>query len=132
MKKIEVSAALIVNEEKEILCTKRLGGEFDGMWEFPGGKIEDGEDGRAAVIREIKEELSVDIAVDEYFTTITYQYASFHLTMHLYFSSIINGELILNEHSDATWSSVDKMDNLNWVPADVQIIELLKDSSYLQ
>ena len=102
------------------------------MWEFPGGKIEAGEDGRAAVIREIKEELSVDIDVDEYFTTITYQYDSFHLTMHLYFSSIINGELILNEHSDATWSSVDKMDNLNWVPADVQIIELLKDSSYLQ
>ncbi|CAM3600287.1 (deoxy)nucleoside triphosphate pyrophosphohydrolase [Erysipelothrix urinaevulpis] len=131
MKRIEVSAAVILQDDK-ILVTKRIGEEFDGQWEFPGGKVEAGETHEETVIREIKEELSVDIKVNQYFDTITYQYDSFHLTMHLFFCEIKYGELVLNEHSDAKWLMIDELSGLDWVPADIQIVDLLKNSKYLK
>ena len=105
IKKIYVAAAIIINEEKnKILITKRQGGQFDGLWEFPGGKIENGETSKEATIREIKEELSLEIEIIDYFNSIEYQYEDFYLTMHLYWSSIKSGELSLNEHSDFLWA----------------------------
>lgn len=132
MKQIHVAAAIIINENKnKILITKRQGGQFDGLWEFPGGKIEDGETSEEATIREIKEELSLTIEIVDYFTTIEYQYESFYLTMHLYWSAIESGILKLNEHSDYVWATKDQLNNLGWVPADIQLIDQIKSSSFL-
>lgn len=130
MKKINVVAAVLYDEEK-IFITKRQGGEFDGMWEFPGGKIEEGETHREALEREIMEELSVGIHVEQYLMTLQHQYETFHLTMHLYWSKIKSGELCLNEHSDGKWLLLDQLDDVNWVPADIVVVDKIKESNFL-
>lgn len=133
MKTVNVAAAIIVNnQQNKILITKRQGGEFDNMWEFPGGKIEKGETNEEATIREIKEELSVDIKIKNYFTTINHQYETFYLTMHLYWAKIINGSLTLNEHKAYKWVSKSQLDDVNWIPADIQLVAQIKESNYLQ
>ena len=129
MKYIEVVAAVITNEDK-FLITQRVGGQFDGMWEYPGGKIETGESHHVALKREIKEELDVEIDIDEFLTTITYQYETFHLTMHLYYCHVTSGELTLNEHASMRWIELDEAKNIYWVPADVQVVDLIARSSY--
>ena len=133
MKRIHVGAAVILNSNNnKILVTKRQGGIFDSLWEFPGGKIEAGETSEEATIREIKEELSLTIEIVDYFTTIEYKYDSFDLTMDLYWSAIQSGTLSLNEHSDYMWASKEQLSGLDWVPADIQLIEKIKNSSFLQ
>lgn len=130
VKQINVVAAIIYSEQK-ILITKRQGGEFDGLWEFPGGKIEKDETHREALEREICEELSLGIHVEEYLMTLQHRYDTFHLTMHLYWSSIKSGQLMLNEHSDAKWVSVGELDHVHWIPADVAVVEKIKESNFL-
>lgn len=125
MKTIEVVAA-IIKHNNEILVTRRGYGEFVDMWEFPGGKIEPSETREVALIREIKEELEVDIDVNEFLTTIEYDYSTFHLTMHCFICSIYDGELHLNAHNDAKWITLEQLDSLNWIPADVLVVEKLK------
>lgn len=125
MKTIEVVAAIIKHENK-ILATRRSYGEFENMWEFPGGKIEPSETREEALIREIQEELEVDINVDEFLTTIDYDYSTFHLTMHCFICNIKSGELHLNAHNAAKWITEDEMNSLNWVPADVLVVDKLK------
>lgn len=133
MKQIYVAAAVIINDNKDkILVTKRRGGPFDGLWEFPGGKIEKDETSEEATIREIQEELSLTISIVKYFTTIKYQYDSFHLTMDLHWSVVKSGKLVLNEHADYRWAFENELEDLNWVPADIQLINLIKESSFLQ
>ena len=122
MKTIEVVAALIKKQDK-IFITRRSYGEFADMWEFPGGKIELGESREEALIREVKEELELDINNLEYLTTVEYDYPNFHLTMHCFICEICGGELVLNAHNDAKWVSLEELSTQKWVPADVEVVE---------
>ncbi len=121
MKNIEVVAAIIQKNNK-ILATKRGYGEFENMWEFPGGKIEAGETRETALKREIKEELDADITIDQFLITVEYPYPNFHLIMHCYFCSLINGEFNLLEHNEARWLDLDNLWSVDWLQADIDVI----------
>lgn len=125
MKTIEVVAAIIKRDDK-ILATQRGTGEFKGGWEFPGGKIEQGESTHNALVREIMEELDTTIQVNELFDIVEYDYPNFHLTMHCYWCEIKSGNLILKEHQDAKWLTKEELDSVDWLPADLGLIEKLK------
>lgn len=125
MKSIEVVAAIIVRGD-QILATKRGYGDYKNYWEFPGGKIETGETKEAALIREIKEELEVAVSIDQYLCTLQYDYPKFHLTLHCYICSLLDDEFKLVEHLDARWLSKELLDSVNWLPADIQLIEILR------
>lgn len=125
MKTIEVVAAIIKHDNK-IFTTRRGYGEFENMWEFPGGKIEAGETREEALIREIKEELELNIEINSYLTTIDYDYSNFHLTMHCFICSIKSGKLQLNAHNYAKWMIMEELNELNWVPADILVVDKLK------
>lgn len=131
MKTIRVVAAVLrsVNEKNEpiIFATKRGYGDFKGGWEFPGGKIEDGETPQEALKREIKEELEVDIRVGELLDTIEYDYPKFHLSMDCFWSEIISGELVLNEHEDAKWLDKKSLDSVEWLAADISLVDIIKE-----
>ena len=126
MKTIEVVAA-IIQHNNEIFTTRRGYGKFENMWEFPGGKMEMAETRGEALRREIKEELELDIYISKYLTTVDYDYPNFHLTMHCFICTICGGELHLNVHNDAKWTTLEELDKLNWVPADILVIEKLKE-----
>lgn len=125
MKHIEVVAA-IIHKDGAYFSTQRGYGEFEGKWEFPGGKIEIGESHEIALKREIMEELGVNIAIDKFICTTDYDYPSFHLTMHCYLCNIISGEIELHEHKSARWLTSETLDSVEWLPADKDIIEMLK------
>lgn len=129
MKTIEVSAAIIICESK-IFVTQRGYGEFKDMWEFPGGKLEQGETGEQAIIREIKEELNAEIIVKEYLNTIEYTYPSFHLIMHNYICKLKEKHLELLEAEDAKFVGLSELDTIDFLPADLLILPALK--KYLQ
>ena len=126
MKTIEVVAAIIQDEEGHMLATQRGYGEYEGWWEFPGGKIEPGEAHDVALVREIWEELNVMIKIDEWLCTIEYDYPRFHLTMHCALCHIVQGRVQLNEHTSAKWLAKGELDSVNWLPADVEVIKELK------
>ena len=125
MKSIEVVAAIIRKEDK-VFATQRGYGEWKDWWEFPGGKMEPGELPQDALKREIREELSTEINVNEYLCTVEYDYPKFHLTMHCYLCSLLTDALHLNEHEAARWLAKSELDSVNWLPADKTIIEQLK------
>ena len=125
MNHIEVVAAIIRKEDK-IFVTQRGYGEWKDWWEFPGGKMEPGESPQDALKREIREELSTEINVNEYLCTVEYDYPKFHLTMHCYLCSLLTDALHLNEHEAARWLAKSELDSVNWLPADKTIIEQLK------
>ncbi len=127
MKRIEVSAAIIIKNNK-IFVTKRGYGEFKGMWEFPGGKLEAGETGEQAIVREIKEELDADIIVDKYLSTIDYDYPTFHLTMHNYICHLAAEHIVLKEHEDAKFVEMTEIDSVDFLPADILVVNDLKKS----
>ena len=122
MKQIEVVAAIIRKGDK-IFATQRGYGEWQDWWEFPGGKMEAGETPECALVREILEELSAEISVDEYLCTINYDYPQFHLTMHCYLCSLVTEALHLNEHEAAKWLEKDELDSVKWLPADYEVLE---------
>lgn len=126
MKTIEVAAAIIRDGDK-ILATQRGYGEFKDGWEFPGGKIEPGESREEALIREIQEELDVEIEVGEFVETVEYDYPQFHLTLHCFFCAVKSGQLILKEHESARWLTRDMLDSVEWLPADLGLIGRLKE-----
>ena len=127
MRQIEVVAAIIVKDNK-VFATQRGDGEWKDFWEFPGGKIDAGETPEEALRREIKEELDTEIAVGELFTTINYDYPTFHITMHCYLCTIENGSLTLLEHEAAKWLSLEQLDSVTWLPADLLVIAELQKS----
>lgn len=124
-KNINVVAAIILRDGK-FFATQRGYGEWKDWWEFPGGKIEQGETPEEALKREIREELSTEISVDEFLCTVEYYYPKFHLSMHCYICSLLTESLHLNEHEAARWLNRDEMESVNWLPADVKVIESLK------
>ena len=150
MKQIEVVAAIIRKDDK-IFATQRGYGEWKDWWEFPGGKMEAGETPEGALVREIHEELSADISVDEFLCTVEYDYpkltsgracsrsedskqalvatrsiAAFHLTMHCYICSLLTESLHLNEHEAAKWLTKNELNSVKWLPADLNVIQELK------
>lgn len=127
MKEIKVVAAIIQKENK-ILATKRGYGEFINMWEFPGGKIEPGETKEEALIREIKEELNIEINVDKFAIDIEYQYPNFYLFMSCFMCSIKEGSIELLEHNDGRWITKEELNTLNWLPADIDAVNYLKEN----
>ena len=130
MKTIRVVAAVIkaVNEYGEpiIFATQRGYGEFKGGWEFPGGKIEVGETSQEALKREIVEELDTEISVGELIDTIEYDYPEFHLSMDCFWCEIVKGDLVLKEHEDARWLTKKQLDDVEWLPADITLIEKIR------
>lgn len=125
MKRIEVVAAIIC-KGNSVLATQRGYGEWKGWWEFPGGKIEENENPRDALHREIREELATEIAVGELLTTVVYDYPLFHLTMHCYLCRLVSRNLTLLEHKAASWLNKQELDNVKWLPADELVVEILK------
>lgn len=127
MKTIKVVAAVIkaVNESGEqiVFATQRGYGEFKGGWEFPGGKIEAGETAQEALKREIMEELDTEIEVGKLIDTIEYDYPEFHLSMDCFWCEIIKGKLVLKEHEAARWLTKNQLADVEWLPADVKLIE---------
>ena len=121
-KRIKVVAALIVKDDK-VFATQRGYGDYKDWWEFPGGKVEAGETPEEALAREIREELAADISVGEYLTTVEYEYPEFHLSMACYWCSVREGHLTLLEHEAARWLPLDDLRQVNWLPADVLVIE---------
>lgn len=130
MKIIRVAAAIIkaTNEEGEpvIFATQRGYGEFKGIWEFPGGKLEEGETPQQALIREIEEELETEIQVGELFDTVEYDYPGFHLSMDCFWAEVVSGNLVLKEHEAARWLRKDELDTVEWLPADVKVVEKIR------
>lgn len=125
MKTIKVVAAVIKDGDK-ILATQRGYGEFKDGWEFPGGKVEPGETPEAALVREIKEELDTEIEVARKIDCVEYDYPTFHLSMDCFWAEVISGNLILKEHEAAKWLTKDKLDTVDWLPADQELVEKIK------
>lgn len=130
MKIIKVAAAAIIQNNK-VLVTKRLGGEFDGMWEVPGGKIETDETAQQTVVREIREELEVEVTVKELCISIKYEYPNFLLKMEVYYAAIVDGEIKLHDHSAYLWADKKTLSQLLWIHADIEVAQALINSSLL-
>ena len=131
MKTVKVVAAIIkaVNENGEtiIFATQRGYGDFKGGWEFPGGKIESGETPQEALKREIIEELDTEVSVGELMDTVEYDYPQFHHSMECFWSQIVRGNLVLKEHEAARWLTKDELNNVEWLPADITLIEKIRN-----
>ncbi|MCI5599723.1 MAG: 8-oxo-dGTP diphosphatase MutT [Hallerella porci] len=125
MKTIEVVAGVIRDGEK-FFATQRGYGEFKDGWEFPGGKLEPGETPEEALVRELKEELAIDILVKDFICTVEYDYPKFHLTMHCFYCEIQRGTPQLLEHENAKWLSLAELNSVNFLPADVEVVKKIK------
>ena len=132
MKTIRVVAAVIKAENEEgqpiVFATQRGYGEYKDGWEFPGGKIEEGETPQEALKREIREELDTEISVGELIDTIEYDYPAFHLSMDCFWSDILKGNLVLNEHEASRWLTKEQLGDVDWLPADITLIDAIKEA----
>ena len=134
MKTVKVVAAVITaaneNGEKMIFATQRGYGEFKDGWEFPGGKVEPGETPQAALKREIMEELETEIEVGDLIETIEYDYPTFHLSMDCFWAEIVKGDLVLREHEAAKWLTKEQLENVDWLPADLGLVDKVRVVMY--
>lgn len=129
MKTIKVVAAIIIDNGK-VFATQRGYGEFKDGWEFPGGKIEEGETAREAIVREIREELDTEIQVEELLDTVEYDYPKFHLSMDCFICIVKSGDLVLKEHEAAKWLTKETLGSVEWLPADEGLMEKIRE--YIQ
>ncbi len=131
MKIVRVVAAVIktVNEKEKpvIFATQRGYGEFKDGWEFPGGKIEEGESPKQALEREIAEELDTEILVGDLIDTIEYDYPAFHLSMDCFWGELISDDWVLKEHEAARWLTKEELDSVEWLPADIALIDKIRE-----
>ena len=127
MKSIRVVAAVIRDNDR-IFATQRGYGNYEGWWEFPGGKIEDGETPRQALRREIREELDTEVEVGDFITSVEYDYPEFHLSMDCFWCKVISGNLILKEAEDARWLTKADLMSVKWLPADLEVLEIIARS----
>ncbi len=125
MKTIRVAAAVILRDGA-VFASQRGYGPWKDWWEFPGGKIEEGETPQAALVREIREELDTEIAVGDLLAEVEYDYPEFHLSMACYLCSVVSGSLVLREHESARWLSREELDDVRWLPADLSVIAQLR------
>ena len=126
MKTIKVVAAIIKQDDK-VLATQRGHGEFKDGWEFPGGKVEEGETTEHAIVREIKEELAADIVVISKLTTVEHDYPTFHLSMDCFWAKLAEGtDIKLLEHESAKWLEINDIDSVGWLPADIKVVDAIK------
>lgn len=125
MKTVRVVAAIIIRDGK-VFASQRGYGQWQGWWEFPGGKIEAGECPQEALVREIREELEAEIQVGELIETIEWDYPDFHLTMHCFVCSLVSESMHLNEHEDSAWLTRDTLHSVRWLPADKGLVDRLK------
>ena len=126
MKTVKVVAAIITKDNK-IFATQRGYGDFKDGWEFPGGKVEPGESPEDAIVREIREELKAEIKVTGFLTTVEHDYPTFHLSMDCFWAELVDGtEMTLLEHEAAKWLTIDEIDSVEWLPADVKVVEAIK------
>lgn len=125
MKNVEVVAA-IIRQGDRVFATQRGYGPWKDYWEWPGGKVETGETPAQALVREIREELDAEISIDKFLHTVEWDYPEFHLTMHCFMCTLITDSLHLNEHEAARWLTADTLGSVNWLPADLSLIPLIK------
>lgn len=125
MKVVKVVAAIIA-EKGRIFATQRGYGEFKDGWEFPGGKIEEGETPQQALVREIREELDTEVEVGDLLGTVEYDYPTFHLSMQCFLCKIKSGSLNLKEHEAARWLAEDELGSVDWLPADIEVLEWIR------
>ena len=126
MKTIEVVAAIII-KDGQVFATQRGYGEFQGWWEFPGGKMEQAESPQEALKREINEELDADIQVNELLETVEWDYPNFHLTMHCFICNLLSESLHLNEHEAAAWLNIESLRSVKWLPADEILLDKIAE-----
>ncbi|MCR4756461.1 MAG: (deoxy)nucleoside triphosphate pyrophosphohydrolase [Butyrivibrio sp.] len=132
MKIVNVVAAVICDNndnKKKIFATQRGYGEYKDGWEFPGGKIEEGETPEEALVREIREELGAEITVHDLIDIVDYDYEAFHLHMHCFWATVAVGELKLLEHEAAKWLGFDELNTVDWLPADLELIDKIKEET---
>ena len=131
MKTISVVAAIIIRSQndgtKQVFATQRGYGDYKDWWEFPGGKIEQGESPQDALRREIREELATEISVGNYIGTIEYDYPAFHLSMQCFVSNVVSGKLELLEHENAAWLTRETLRSVKWLPADILILDKVEE-----
>ena len=129
MKMIKVVAAVIQSVDEQgtpvVFATQRGYGDYKDWWEFPGGKVESGETPKEALVREIREELDAEIEVERFLTTVEYDYPAFHLSMDCFWCSLKNGHLTLLEHEAARWLPLENLWQVDWLPADVQVVKAI-------
>lgn len=121
MKNVKVVAAVILNENK-VLATQRGYGDYKGWWEFPGGKVEEGETPQQALTREISEELDMTVSVGSFIQSVEYTYPTFHLSMDLFWCTISEGRAVLKEHEAALWLDRSTLYSVKWLPADALVL----------
>ena len=128
MKTVKVVAAIITKDGK-VFATQRGYGDFKDGWEFPGGKVEEGERPEDAIVREIREELGADIKVMGLLTTVEHDYPTFHLSMDCFWAELKDGtEMVLREHEAAKWLAMNELDEVAWLPADVKVVEAIRSA----
>ncbi len=131
MKTISVVAAIIIRSQtdgtKQVFATQRGYGDYKDWWEFPGGKIEQGESPQYALRREIREELATEISVGNYIGTIEYDYPAFHLSMQCFVCNVVSGKLELLEHENAAWLTRETLRSVKWLPADILILDKVEE-----
>ena len=130
MKKIDVVAAIIKRGD-EILATQRGYGNYEGWWEFPGGKIESGETPEQALVREIREELRADIAIEKHIIDVSHDYPEFHIDMQCFLCSLVGDELTLVEHEDAKWLDAEHVKSVKWLPSDIEVVDALQEQGVI-